>query len=193
MLEEVAADTNRDRVSVSDLVKVMDARAFGALLLLFALPNVLPMPPGTSGILGLPLVYLSAQMMLGQSPWLPRFIASRSVARGDFAGLVARASPLLGRAERMLKPRLAPLTAPAAERVLGALCLVLSIVLLLPIPLGNMLPAVAICGIAMGILERDGLWIAFGLAVALLSLVIVWSVLYALAGAAFFLFTRAFA
>ncbi|WP_258186596.1 exopolysaccharide biosynthesis protein, partial [Cereibacter changlensis] len=102
MLEEVAADTNRDRVSVSDLVKVMDARAFGALLLLFALPNVLPMPPGTSGILGLPLVYLSAQMMLGQSPWLPRFIASRSVARGDFAGLVARASPLLGRAERML-------------------------------------------------------------------------------------------
>ncbi|PTE19558.1 ABC transporter permease, partial [Cereibacter changlensis JA139] len=91
------------------------------------------------------------------------------------------------------KPRLAPLTAPAAERVLGALCLVLSIVLLLPIPLGNMLPAVAICGIAMGILERDGLWIAFGLAVALLSLVIVWSVLYALAGAAFFLFTRAFA
>ncbi|PTE18600.1 hypothetical protein C5F48_23620, partial [Cereibacter changlensis JA139] len=92
---DLAADTNRDRVSVSDVVKVMDARAFGALLLLFALPNVLPMPPGTSGILGLPLVYLSAQMMLGQSPWLPRFIASRSVARGDFAGLVARASPLL--------------------------------------------------------------------------------------------------
>lgn len=56
ILDEIAADESRARIAVADLVTAMEARAYGALLLIFALPNVLPAPPGTSGILGLPLL-----------------------------------------------------------------------------------------------------------------------------------------
>ncbi len=192
ILDEIAADENRVRVSVADLLRMMSGRAIGALLLLFALPNILPAPPGTSAILGMPLVYLSAQMMLGRLPWLPAFIANRSMSREDFAATISRATPILARAEKLLKPRLSIFVRNGAERVIGAVCLVLAIVLLLPIPLGNMLPALAIGLIALGVLERDGVWVLIGLGVAGISLFIVAGVVYALFKAAVFVVLNAF-
>jgi hypothetical protein len=192
ILDAISADERRDRVSVSDLMRAMDARAVAALILLFALPNVVPTPPGTSSILGLPLLYLTAQMMLGKLPWLPAIIADRSMTRNDFGSFVGRVTPLLARAERLLKPRLLFLTAPKAEQVIGGFCLLLAVVLAMPIPLGNMLPALAISLMALGVLERDGFWVVIGVVVGVLSLVIVWGVVWALARAAIFLIMNAF-
>ncbi|UJW74753.1 exopolysaccharide biosynthesis protein [Rhizobium sp. SL42] len=180
ILSDIALDVERSRVSVADLFTAMGDRAFGALLLIFALPNVVPTPPGTSAITGAPLVFLAAQLMLGQSPWLPKIIANRSMAREDFAAIVLRISPWLARGERMLRPRLTFLVYPPVEYVTGLLCLILAIILALPVPLGNILPAVAICLFSFGILERDGLCILFGLLTFVLSLVVVAGVLFAI-------------
>ena len=192
ILDAIGADERRERVSVSDLMRAMDARAVAALILLFALPNVVPTPPGTSSILGLPLLYLTAQMMLGKLPWLPAIIADRSMTRNDFGSFVGRVTPLLARAERLLKPRLLFLTAPKAEQVIGGFCLLLAVVLAMPIPLGNMLPALAISLMALGVLERDGFWVVIGVVVGVLSLMVVWGVVWALARAAIFLIMNAF-
>jgi|APEBP8051073178_1049388.scaffolds.fasta_scaffold00110_94 hypothetical protein len=192
MLDEMAADENRPRISIGDLMAAMSGRAIGALLLIFAFPNVFPTPPGTSGLLGLPLVYLAAQMMLGRIPWLPPFIANRSMTREDFSATMTRATPILARAERLLKPRLTALVSRRGEQVLGVLVLVLALVVMLPIPLGNMLPAFAICLIALGVLEKDGLWAAIGALLGLVSLVIVSGVVWAMAKAALFVLANAF-
>ncbi|QUS35871.1 exopolysaccharide biosynthesis protein [Falsirhodobacter algicola] len=192
VLEEIAHDTTRHRISIADLIEAMAGRAFGALLLIFALPNVLPTPPGTSGILGLPLIFLAAQLMLGRAPWLPAFIATRSMERTAFAALVGKMTPILGRAEKLLVPRLPMMIGPATERFVGAALLILALVLALPIPLGNMLPALAMTIISLGMLERDGLWVIVGLLVGILSLVIVWGVVWALVAGAIFLIQNAF-
>jgi hypothetical protein len=55
-----------------------------------------------------------------------------------------------------------------------------------------MLPALAICLLSIGILERDGFWVAAGLITAAVSVVLVWGVVYALVKAALFIFTHAF-
>lgn len=192
ILDEIGADERRERVSVSDLMRAMDARAVAALILLFALPNVVPTPPGTSSVLGLPLLYLTAQMMLGKLPWLPAIIADRSMTRNDFNAFVGRVTPLLARVERLLRPRLFFITGQTGERIIGGLCLVLAIVLSLPIPLGNMLPALAISLMALGVLERDGLWVIFGFLVGVGSMVIVSGVVWALVKAAVFILFNAF-
>nr|WP_198139722.1 MULTISPECIES: exopolysaccharide biosynthesis protein [Chelativorans] len=191
-MQAMAEDTARERISVNDLVVAMGDRAFGALMLVFALPNVLPTPPGTSGLLGLPLVYLAAQLMLGQRPWLPKFIGSRSIRREDFAAFIERAAPWLRRAERLLRPRLVFLVSPAAERLVGAVCLVLAIVLFLPVPLGNMLPALSISVFSFGILGRDGLWVICGVLLAVISAVVAGGVVFALVKGAIFVLTRRF-
>lgn len=192
ILTEIGADTARTRISVADIMEATGNRAIGALILLFAAPNVLPTPPGTSSILGMPLVYLTAQLMLGRLPWLPKFISQRSIYRADFIGMMDRAAPILARAEKLLKPRLGFLVSAPAERVVGTICFLLAMILLLPIPLGNMLPALAICLFAFGILERDGLWILAGTVVAAASLVIVSGVIWAGVKMAVFLVVNAF-
>lgn len=173
ILGELAQDPSRERISVGDILAAMGDRAFGALMLIFALPNILPTPPGTSAILGAPLVVLTAQMTLGLKPWLPQVIARRSVATRDFAAIVNRLQPWLLRAERYLRPRLSALASPPVENLVGAICLLLAVILFLPMPLGNILPALAISLAAFGILERDGLWVIVGLACAVLAVAVV--------------------
>lgn len=166
ILLELAHDSSRPRVSIRHLFDALDDRALAALMFLFAIPNVLPVPPGVSGMLGIPLIFLAIQLTLNQVPWLPAVIADRSLARSDFQILVRKIVPWLLKAERLLRPRLLQLTSACMERLLGGLCILLAIVLALPIPLGNTLPALAISVIALGILERDGYWVVAGLGIA---------------------------
>lgn len=192
ILREIVDQGDSTHITVGDLLRSMDGRAFGALLLIFAFPNVLPAPPGLAAFLGLPLLYLSAQMMLARLPWLPPFIDKRSLSRENFRALIDRGNPILARVEKLLAERLVMLTSAPAERVLGALCLILSLVLMLPIPFGNLMPALAICVIALGILERDGYWILAGLAVSAAAFVWVGGLAYALVKSAIFVVFNAF-
>ena len=192
ILSEIAADPVRDFVAVSDLIAILGGRGRAALILLFAFPNVLPAPPGVSGILGVPLIYLSFQMMLARVAWLPKIVGGRGMSRDRFAQLVERLAPPLARAERLLRPRWQVFVNHSAERVLGGICLTLALVLALPIPFGNMLPALAICLIALGVLERDGVWVVVGTATGVFAVAIVLGVIYALFKAAVFLLLSSF-
>jgi hypothetical protein len=187
ILSEIAADTSRSEITIGDLVQHMEGRARAALIFLFAFPNVLPSPPGVSAILGLPLLYLTAQMMLGRIPWLPKVITGRGVSIGVFTSLIERVSPYLARAERMMKPRWSWVVTHRSEKVLGAIALVLAIVITLPIPLGNILPAFSICLIALGVLERDGALATIGVAAATFAVVLSATVIYGMLRAAIFL------
>jgi hypothetical protein len=179
VLQQLADDDGRERISVGDLLTALADRALGAMLFVFACPNALPALPGTSVILGAPLVLLAAQLAFKRQPWLPGFIAKRSMARADFQALVRRICPWLRRAEKMLRPRAGAWALPPMEYLVGLVCLLLAIVVLLPIPLGNMLPALAISMLALGILERDGYWIVGGLVMAAASAVLVSGVVFA--------------
>ncbi|EIM25960.1 exopolysaccharide biosynthesis protein [Microvirga lotononidis] len=160
-------------ISIGDVLDAFGDRAFGALMLLFAAPNVLPLPPGMSAVLGAPLLFVTAQLMLGRPVlWMPRFIRERSISRDFFTLLTSKLSPILHRMERFLRPRLGLLLSPVPERIVGAACLLLALILFLPIPFGNMPPAFAISAFALGIVERDGIATLVGWLAALGSLLI---------------------
>ncbi|HEX9174492.1 MAG TPA: exopolysaccharide biosynthesis protein [Telluria sp.] len=190
VLRMLADDASRERITVGDLLHALGDRAIGALLFIFAVPNILPMPPGTSSVLGAPLVFLAAQLTFGMRPWLPRIISRRSMARADFGAMVSRVVPWLERAEKLLKPRWTALALPPFEYAVGLICLLLAIVLVLPIPLGNMLPALAISLLALGLLERDGIAIGGGLLAAAASSVVVAGVVFGLVKGAIFMLTK---
>jgi hypothetical protein len=190
ILWELSEDAQRERIAISDLLAALGDRATAALMFIFAFPNVLPTPPGTSSILGAPLIFLAAQLMLGRAPWLPAFVASRSMARSDFSALVKRIVPWLRRAESLLRPRLARLALPPMEHLVGFLSLLLAVLLVLPIPLGNVLPALAISLLALGVLERDGVWVLAGLAATAAAGSVVYGVLFAMVKASLYFFTR---
>jgi hypothetical protein len=192
ILTAIAKGQDRERISIADLLHALEHRAIGALMFIFAVPNAIPVPPGVSAVLGAPLIFLSFQLMIGRRPWLPKLITDRSLSRVDFEKVVDLTAPWLSKAERLMRPRFEFLAKPPAEYLIGAICLLLSIILFLPIPLGNMLPAFTICVLALGVLERDGLWIGIGIACAVGAVVIVWGVVLALLWSALFVLGSVF-
>ena len=186
------AEGTQERISIGDIVTRLEGRAHTTLLVLFALPNVLPAIPGTSAITGMPLVYLALQLSLGQKPWLPGFIANRSFSRPGLAAVLDQAKPWLERSERFLHPRLGGLTRGRMERVIGVLMLILACAVVLPIRLGNRIPALGIIFFALGLMEEDGLWIIAGLVTMISGAVIFSTLLWALFKAAVFVFLGAF-
>jgi hypothetical protein len=179
LLTQMAEDHPRERISIADMMARLDDRAFGALMFIFAVPNAVPTPPGTSLLLGAPLVFLSVQLAIGRSsPWLPRLISERSLLLTDFARIVARVAPVIARAERLMKPRLPLLATRLFDQLMGITCILLAVVIFLPIPLGNMPPAVAICLFSLALLEKDGLVYLLGMLTAVLSIVLISGVVY---------------
>lgn len=167
------AGSKRKTVSVQDVLEAFGDRAFGALLFVFAAPVALPMPPGVSAILGAPLLFITAQLMVGRRTlWLPKTLADRTMTRADFVALMGKLSPYLTWLERRLKPRFTYLYNPWLDRLTGLICLVLAIIVFLPIPFGNMLPALAIGAFGLGVAERDGVVGLFGGVMATVSLVV---------------------
>lgn len=174
ILEQLARDATT-RVALGDLVTSLGDRAFGLLMLIFALPNAVGLGtiPGLSTVFGLPQAIFAVQMIAGlQKPWLPRFLMEKSLSAEDFRSIVSKAHPQLSRFELMLKPRLEALTSPLAERVLGIIFLILATIVALPIPLGNWPPAIAMAVISIGLVERDGLFVLIGLVVGVVAIAI---------------------
>jgi hypothetical protein len=148
---------DEDRISVAEIADAFGSRAFGALLFAFSVPNLLPLPPGSSTVLGLPLVFLAPQVAIGmRHPWIPKFLARRTVDRAQLRKAFGRILPKLARLESLLKPRLGVMFGEIGDRLIGVVCLVLALVLVLPIPLGNMLPAASVAALSLGLATRDG-------------------------------------
>lgn len=186
VLEQLANDTSREKISVADLLTAMHHRALAALMFIFAAPNILPTPPGLSTIFSIPLIFLSVQLTLGMNPWLPKVMSKRRMPRRNFQKMVKQINPWLIKAERFIKPRASWLTTPPVEFLLGALCLSMAIIIFFPIPFGNLLPAVSICLFSLAIMGRDGLWVFGGLLFAGLSVLVVGGVVYGIIKAIIF-------
>src|SRR3712207_5136100 len=148
-------------------------RAFGLMMILVNLPNLVPVPPGTSTVFAIPMMIFAVQMMLGaRQPWLPAAIRNRRLSRSTMSMVVVKCAPYLARFEKICRPRLEFLTSRIAERLIGFFLLILAIVLSLPIPLGNFPPSVAAIVIALGMVERDGRAVLIGFGIGMVALLI---------------------
>jgi hypothetical protein len=163
----------RDRpVRVRELVETTRDRGYDLLLIMLVLPFLTPISlPFISTPFGLSVTVIGLRMALGQKPRLPQRLLDKELPPRFFPKLLRAASRLLRAMEHFLKPRLAFMRETFIfQRLTGFLIAVSGFYLLLslPIPFTNFLPAVTILLLAAGALERDGVfliggWLMFGL------------------------------
>jgi hypothetical protein len=128
--------------------------------------------PDLSTFVGVLLLVPSVQMMLARhGPILPRRIASRRLQTQRLAWLIGRILPLLRLIEMLIRPRW-PTPFEATKRAVGGLILLLSLTLIAPIPLSQIIPSGAIMLVALAYLEEDGVMLSIALAISVLSLAI---------------------
>lgn len=159
-----------DQLGVEELIGAFGDRAFGGVMFVLALISALPLPPGSTTITGVPLVLMAAQLAWGRETlWLPSRIRRATVSRRNFGKGVNRFMPVLRFAERLTRPRLPLLVGQRGQQVIGVGALVLAIVLALPVPLGNIAPAISIALLSLGVMQRDGFAVIAGWIGALTS------------------------
>ncbi|MES2861749.1 MAG: exopolysaccharide biosynthesis protein [Pseudomonadota bacterium] len=163
-----------EKLHLGEIVEAFGERAFGAVMLLFAIVNMLPWPPGGTTLTGAPLLFLSAELAWGRDAlWLPTWLGRASVKRETFRHLSGRMMKIIRFSEGLSKPRLYFLTGRLGQGLIGLACLILSAILVLPVFGGNLIPAIAIGFFSLGIMQRDGLavllgWVMTALTVAVL-------------------------
>jgi hypothetical protein len=176
-LSEVIDDLGRNAsgpVSIATIRDALGDRSFAALLVFFSAINLLPLPPGTTLILGLPLILVSAQMVVGKtSAWLPRFVLDKSLNPAQFRRLSGSLVPRLQKLERFVQPRYWPFYPSHDERVIGLLALIMGITVTLPIPFGNWFPALSTTLLGLALSERDGLILGVAVTIGVLALCLV--------------------
>jgi len=174
-----------ERVTIAQILDALDARAFGLATLIFAIPSVIPMPPGVPTVVGIALLIVSIQMVTGrQELWLPKFLSKRAFSRAALVSGFEKIKPQLEFIERIARPRLLYLTGKVATVMIGIVILLMAIILILPLPPGgNFPPALACAVLGMGLVERDGIIVLLGLVVTVAASIAAYFLVALLIGA----------
>jgi hypothetical protein len=175
ILRKLLEDESRKSFTIEEIVAGLGSRSLPASLMLFSIPEVLPIPlPGISAAVVIPTGIISYQMLRGKDEIsLPKWLLERSVPRSAFAASIKAILPFLEKAEGKVRPRWRWASSPAAKRFIGFFVLLMAAIIALPIPFTNMPCAIAIFIIGLGLAERDGAMIALGilLGIALIALI----------------------
>jgi len=159
VLETLLDQAPADFFTFGWLISALHQRSFGIVMLLLGL---LATAPIGSTVPGLVLAVVAVQMIAGRRDLaFPHFITARRLPTRYLFLLGARSIPVLRYLENAIHPRW-PTTFEAAKRFVGIFVLLLTaILLLIPVPLSNIAPAIVIALIALAYIEEDGLLICF--------------------------------
>jgi hypothetical protein len=168
-------------LSVTEMIEIMGASSIPFTILLLTLPTIAPIPGPLGMIFGTCLAIVSVQIMIGaRRLHLPGLVGRRRLSSGNLERVLRHTAPMLLRVERRLKAgRWQSLSWSGTQRLMGVPVLLLAVAIALPIPFGNLLPALALIVLALALLQRDGLAMLGGLFLGLLAVLVDIGLVYA--------------
>ncbi len=165
LVADLAAISGPDGLTLREIRDRLDERAFGLMILILAIPCLVPALYGVPQIVGIPILLLAGQMLAGRiEPWLPESVLKRRVSKAWLDRMADFATKRMHWFERFSRPRLTVFAEGWAERVVALFMILATLTIILP--LTNTIPSVALSLLAVGLIQRDGLFVAAGAAVA---------------------------
>jgi hypothetical protein len=168
-LEILHARVKGKSLTLAELKQSLKGRGSAMLLVLLALPFCFIAIPGLSRGLstpfGIAICLIGACLVTGREPWLPRFIMRQRLSPARLAQLLNGAIKVAQQLEKFVRPRLTFLHAgPGRLRLIGLGIVIASLGLMLPLPIpfSNNIPAWAVVLLAIGMMEKDGLLVLLG-------------------------------
>lgn len=164
VLEDAVRHYQTDMITLGEVMHALHERGFGLLLIIFVLPNCVPIPaPGVTSLTAIPLIFFGWQLLMGrESPWLPNWISRKQIRRTLLAKMVQSAAPRMKKIEKLLRARLSFASSDTGEKIIGGLVILFASSIALPLPWTNFIPGVGILIMSLGLLSRDGVVILIG-------------------------------
>ncbi|MBI1823343.1 MAG: exopolysaccharide biosynthesis protein [Nitrospirae bacterium] len=172
--KNILAQSGGQPITLQKIAKILQGgRGLNILVLLFALPFCVPIPLlGFSIPFGIALIILGLRISLRKDPWLPKQLLQREISYSTLNKMIGVALKIMSQLEKVLHPRLQFLNRWATFTTFSGLLITSCAFLLMlpiPIPFTNTLPAISIALIAAGMLDENGAIILTGYLMAGIS------------------------
>ncbi len=181
LVASLAEASGPDGLTIGQIRDRLDERAFGLMILILAIPCLVPALYGVPQIVGVPILLLAGQMLVGRKePWLPEGVLKRTVSKSMLDRMADFATRRMGWLERLSRPRLKIFATGIAEQMAAAFMILATLTIVRPMT--NTVPSVALALLSVGLIQRDGLFVAAGASVA-----VGWATALAIVAAGFLL------
>lgn len=154
---------NGNDIELGNILTSLSRHGHSMLLVFLSFPLCLPMGiPVLSTTLGLTLSLVGVLLFAGRRLWIPKSLASKTIAYKKLVYVVNRLLKVSGRIERMLIPRFHFLASNRAMvRLHGLMVMSMGMVAAIPLPLpfNNFVAAFPVLLLGLSLLQRDGVWV----------------------------------
>jgi hypothetical protein len=163
-LDRLFAGPRESTLTLDQFLQGLETRSYAFAIAALDVINCLPTGiPWLSTVTGVPMFLLAIQYFLGRpAPSLPAFIGRRGISRGKLQDFLNRARRRIEQLESIVHPRLDWWVGGLPRRLMRYTWLLLIVLLALPIPFDNLLPALAILFFCLALLEGDGMMAMIG-------------------------------
>jgi hypothetical protein len=181
-LDRLFAGPRDSVLTIKAFLEGLESRSYAFAIAALNLPNCVPTGiPWLSTITGVPMFLLVAQYFLGRPvPSLPDVVGRRGLPRGKLQDFLARIRRHVERLENAIHPRRGWWVTGMPRRCLQLTWMLLIVLLALPIPFDNFLPAWAILFFCLALVEGDGVMAMLGWLFTLFTAA--WTVFLAIIG-----------
>lgn len=168
-LEHHAAELGDRPVTLGALAQAHGSALPGSLLVLVSAPCALPIP-GVGNVLGVTMMVMALAMWRGED-WavLPSRVARLEISARAARWVLLLLAHVYRLAGRWSRERLCRLTVLQRRTWVAPMLALMGVVIFLPLPFGNVLPALAIVVLGVGMAFRDGLAVVSAVGMALMS------------------------
>lgn len=142
------------------ILEKLGNKGFGILLIFLALPSALPLPAaGYSVPFGIVILTLAFQMLRGKStPWLPEKAKSLKFSKTLIEKMVNALNSFFRLTEHLIQPRLRWINSRFGRSLVSVIVIIMGILMCIPIPGTNTIPAGVVFLVGVSISEEDGLF-----------------------------------
>lgn len=171
VLDEIAAkcdgDSTPDSLTLEEILDSVGRRSYGPLLLVIGLFAISPatIVPGMTWLAAALTLLVAGQMALGfPRIWLPNKALQAQLPRNAVRSGIEKGRGAARAVDALLKPRLRFLSKPPFVN-LFALMVIAAALITFPlglIPFAPLAPGLAVVFFGLGMVARDGLWLALG-------------------------------
>jgi hypothetical protein len=163
-LDRLFDGDRKTALTLSEFLEGLQGRSYAFAILALDLPNCVPTGiPWVSTITGIPMLFLLVQYFAGhRSPALPQLVGRRGIERGKLHDLLDRIRPQIRWLEAHVHVRLEWWVTGLPRRALLLTWALVILLLALPIPFDNFIPAWTIFFFCFALLEDDGLMAIVG-------------------------------
>ena len=166
VLSEICQKIPMEGINLKDFLDFIGERGLFMSCVILTAPFLLPVSiPGISLPLGLIIFLMSISIMFKRTVLIPKRFMNYKISKNNVESLLNGISRILSPLEKIITPRLLILSDKTVQNYINSLLVAFSAILLMipiPVPLTDFLPAYGILFIALGTIERDGYLILAG-------------------------------